>query len=108
MKHFTILFVLTYLALVVLWGCGSKGEEFIGTWHRPDNPNHYLIIEQITGKEFSVTNKRNIKGVGSIPGLIESSKHNFTFQDGKLVGPFNSSIVFSNNKLSYDGQEYIK
>jgi hypothetical protein len=108
MKNISFLFALTFLFLIGLGGCSSNGEEFVGTWHKPNYPNNYLVIEHLSGKDYSVTTHRVFKGELGIPGNDESSSNNFSFQDGKLVGPFNISIVYSNNKLSYNGEEYIK
>ncbi len=61
MKKFTFLFALTLLLSIGIAGCESNSEKFIGTWHRTNDPEHFLIIEHLSGNDYSVTEKKDGK-----------------------------------------------
>jgi hypothetical protein len=105
--------LMLFLIMLTLATCISdNGEKFVGKWHHSKDTEHFLIIEHLSGKDYLVQEKKSGKRSEFDPlgwdGAI-NERNNFSFQDNKLVGPMNlHSIVYANNKLVYDGEEYEK
>lgn len=107
--------IIGFIAIIVIFiscsSSGSNGNEYVGTWHRTNDQDYFLIITELSKGQYLVEQRKSVEKTATDPlgwsGAVHE-KNNFSYQNGTLVGPFNVSIVFSNDKLQYDGHEYVK
>ncbi|MBP2657899.1 MAG: hypothetical protein H6Q69_931 [Firmicutes bacterium] len=114
MKRVVLVLILVFVTTVLVAGCGSNGDIYVGKWIRSDpNPTNYFLEIKKNDDSFILTTTENAPALLTMnvvtmqyPAILKKDNNILTVQTG--FGSLDISYVKDDNAILFDGKKFKK